>query len=122
MPFDVTADIRFRVEDDQAKTEEQAKIVALCDLSDFLRHHPWSELLKVQRVENGKVEYRTEVYVENEWVGNALVFPTRDEADGYAAALKRAWILVKDYRVVETNEAANYHWVGPGNFDIVEIK
>jgi len=61
MPFDVTADIRLRVEDDQAKTEEQAKIVALCDLSDFLRHHTWAELLKVQWYENGKVEHRKEI-------------------------------------------------------------
>jgi hypothetical protein len=65
--------------------------------------------------------YRVEVYVENEWVGNGLVFPTRDEAAGYAAALKRAWILVKDYRVVETTEKANYNWIGPGNHDIIEI-
>jgi len=61
MAFDVTAVIRLRVEDDQAKTEEQAKIVALCDLSDFLRHHTWPEVLKVQRVEDGKTERRKEL-------------------------------------------------------------
>jgi len=59
--FDVTADIRFRVEDDQAKTEEQAKIFALSELSDFLRHHTWSELFKVQRVKDGKTERRKEL-------------------------------------------------------------
>jgi len=61
MPFIVTADIRLRVEDDQAKTEDQAKIVALCDLSDFLRYHTWPELLKVQRVVDGKHEHRKEL-------------------------------------------------------------
>jgi len=66
--------------------------------------------------------YKVEVFVENEWVGNGLVFPTDHEAAGYGAALKWAWTLVRDYRVVETTEKANYHWVGPGNWDIVEIK
>jgi hypothetical protein len=60
MPFIVTADIRLRVEDDQAKTEEQAKVVAIDQLSDYLRHHTWPELLKAERVEDGKTEHRME--------------------------------------------------------------
>lgn len=68
------------------------------------------------------MQYRVEVYVKNEWCGNALVFPTRDEADSYGQALQRAWILVREYRVVETDDRANYHFVGPTNHDIVEIK
>ena len=68
------------------------------------------------------VGYKVEVYVDHEYCGNALVFPTKDEAEGYGQALSRAWILVKDSRVLEINEAPNYHWVGPGNHDIVPIK
>ena len=61
MPFIVTADIRLEVGDEQAKTEEQAKVAAIEQLSDFLRYHTWPELLKVQRVENGKTEHRKEL-------------------------------------------------------------
>lgn len=53
MPFIVTADIRLEVDDDQAQNEEQAKVVAIEQLSDFLRDHTWLELLKAQRVEDG---------------------------------------------------------------------
>jgi len=66
--------------------------------------------------------YKVEVYVEDEWCGNALVFPTKNEAEDYAKALWRAWLLVKDTRVMETNEKANYHFVGPANHDIIKIK
>ena len=68
------------------------------------------------------MSYRAEVYVEKEWVGNGLFFPIREEAENYAKALWRAWILVKNYRVIEDVEAANYHFLGPSNHDIVEIK
>jgi len=61
MPFIVTADIRLRVEDDQAQTEEQAKTAAIEQLSDYLRNHSWPGLLKAQRVENGKTEHRKEL-------------------------------------------------------------
>jgi len=61
MPFIVTADIRLWVEDDQAKTEEQAKVVAIEQLSDYLRNHSWPELLKAQRVEAGRTEHRKEI-------------------------------------------------------------
>ena len=61
MAYDVTADIRFRVGDYQAQNEEQAKVAAIEQLSDFLRHHTWPEVLKVQRVEDGKTVYRKEL-------------------------------------------------------------
>jgi|GEM_PF-1589046 len=61
MPFIVTADIRLLIGDDQAKTEEQAKVAAIEQLSDYLRNHSWPELLKVQRVEDGKTVYRKEL-------------------------------------------------------------
>lgn len=70
--------------------------------------------------------YRVEVIVLGEesdgWVGNGLVFPTAEQADGWGKALDHAWILVKEYRVVETQEKPNYRFVGPTNHDIVEIK
>jgi len=61
MPFIVTADIHLRVEDEQAQNEEQAKVAAIEQLSDYLRHHTWPELLKAQRVEAGKTVYRKEL-------------------------------------------------------------
>lgn len=61
MPFIVTADIRLRVEDDQAQNEEQAKVAAIEQLSDFLRDHTWPDLLKAQRVEDGRTEHRKEI-------------------------------------------------------------
>lgn len=68
------------------------------------------------------MSYRVEVFVENEWVGNGLFFPTKDEADKYGRALVWAWLLAKDHRVLESEEPANYNFIGPGNHDIVEIK
>jgi len=50
MPFDVTANIRLSVDDEQAKDEEQAKQVAIEQLGDFFLKHTWPELLKAERV------------------------------------------------------------------------
>ena len=68
------------------------------------------------------MSYRVEVFVENEWNGNGLFFPTKEEADKYGKALSQACFLVKDYKVLQSTGPANYQFIGPGNHDIKEIK
>jgi hypothetical protein len=42
------------------------------------------------------------------WAGNALRFQTREEAEIYVADLARRWTLVRETRVVESDDAATY--------------
>lgn len=58
-----------------------------------------------------KPNYRPMVFVENKWVGNALVFATREEAEANVKALEWRWMAVKDTRVDETDEPANYSFI-----------
>ena len=51
MPYRVTANICLDIDDDRAQNEEQAKLAAIEDLGDFLRHHQWERLLKVEKTE-----------------------------------------------------------------------
>jgi len=54
--------------------------------------------------------FKAEVIADSsgKWVGNQLVFPTEEEAAEYVADLAGRWTLVRDTRVVETDEPANY--------------
>ena len=45
------------------------------------------------------------------WVGNALRFATKAEAEGNVADLAWRWTAVIDTRVVETDDPVNYRWV-----------
>ena len=49
------------------------------------------------------VEWKAEVIADasGEWVGNALTFTTREEAEAYARDLFSRWTLVREWRVVE---------------------
>jgi len=67
------------------------------------------------------VGYKAEVLVENEWLSNGIVFATLKEAEGYASALWRSWLLAKEHRVVSTIATPNYRFIGPGNHDIEKI-
>jgi hypothetical protein len=42
--------------------------------------------------------------------GNALRFPTREEAEANVADLAGRWLLVRDTRVVESEDEPNYRW------------
>lgn len=44
------------------------------------------------------------------WAGNALRFATREEAEGYAAALADRWMAVREHRAVESDEPVNYRF------------
>lgn len=45
------------------------------------------------------------------WVGNALRFATKEEAEANVANLKARWMMVVDTRVVECEDPVNYRWV-----------
>jgi hypothetical protein len=51
------------------------------------------------------------VFGETGWVGNGLRFATKEEAEANVANLSWRWTLVKDTRVVESDDPVNYRWV-----------
>lgn len=50
-------------------------------------------------------------YGDPDFTGNALRFPTREEAQSEVSDLARRWTAVVDTRVVESNDPPNYRWV-----------
>jgi hypothetical protein len=44
------------------------------------------------------------------WSGNALRFPTKEEAEANVKDLEARWMLVTATRVVESDDPPNYHW------------
>ena len=56
--------------------------------------------------------YKPEVIADSsgKWCGNALRFPTREEAEANVRDLKSRWMLVIDTRVVESDDEPNYRW------------
>jgi hypothetical protein len=57
--------------------------------------------------------FKPEVIADNsgQWCGNALCFATREEAEANVRDLMMRWLLVRDTRVVESDEEPNYRWV-----------
>jgi len=55
--------------------------------------------------------WKPEVFVQGSWAQNALVFATEAEARDNARELMGRWMLVEDYRAVESTDAVNYKWV-----------
>jgi hypothetical protein len=45
-----------------------------------------------------------------EFCGNALRFATKEEAEGNVFDLSMRWMLVRDTRVVESDDPVNYKW------------
>jgi len=45
------------------------------------------------------------------WCGNALRFATKEEAEGNVADLASRWFLVRETRVVESDDPVNYAWI-----------
>jgi hypothetical protein len=46
-----------------------------------------------------------------QWVGNALRFATRKEAEANVHDLSMRWTLVRDTRVVESDDPVNYQYI-----------
>lgn len=59
------------------------------------------------------VSYKPEVIADSsgKWCGNALRFATREEAEAQVYDLACRWMLVRDTRVVESDEPVNYRYV-----------
>lgn len=45
------------------------------------------------------------------WYGNALRFATKAEAEASANDLAGRWMLVQDWRAVESDDPVNYKWI-----------
>jgi hypothetical protein len=60
--------------------------------------------------------YAPEVIADSsgKWVGNALRFATEEEAKLNVADLMMRWFLVRQTRVVPSDDEPNYRWV-PGH-------
>jgi len=52
-------------------------------------------------------QFKVEVIADNSgrWCGNELVFATQGDAETYAADLASRWTLVREWRVIETDES-----------------
>ena len=70
------------------------------------------------------MSWKPEVQTDNtgKWYGNALRFPTKEEAEANVKDLMYRWMQVLETRVVETpDEPANYHWINGRLSEITKI-
>ena len=70
------------------------------------------------------MSYAPEVIADNsgKWVGNALRFATKEEAEANVSNLASRWFLVRETRVVESTDPVNYRWIpGEGLARIEEV-
>jgi hypothetical protein len=64
--------------------------------------------------------YAPEVIADSSgWSGNALRFPTAEEAEEWVQDLSRRWLLVQETRVVASDDPPNYKLV---NGEVIRIK
>ena len=56
------------------------------------------------------MSWKSEVIADNSgvWAGNALRFATKVEDERYVADLSMRWTLVRETRVVESDDPVNY--------------
>ncbi len=47
---------------------------------------------------------------DKDWVGNAMRFATRGEAESYVWDLMKRWISVEETNVAGTEDPVNYAW------------
>lgn len=62
------------------------------------------------------MSFKPEVIADSsgKWSGNALRFATRKEAEANVQNLAMRWTLVRDTRVVESDDPVNYRWTENG--------
>jgi len=62
------------------------------------------------------MSWKPEVIADStgQWVGNALRFATKEEAEANVRNLSMRWMMVRDTRVVESDEPVNYKWTSDG--------
>jgi hypothetical protein len=73
------------------------------------------ETFKREEIAKGPRSWAPEVIADNsgKWAGNALRFATKAEAEANVQNLFSRWTLVRETRVVESDDEPNYRWV-PG--------
>jgi hypothetical protein len=54
------------------------------------------------------MSYKPEVLVQGQWSQNNLAFATYEEAEQSAKDLCSRWMLVADFRAVESDQPVNY--------------
>ena len=77
-------------------------------------HNAWNEGLSRHSHFGGLGHsFKAEVIADNSgnWVGNALRFASREEAEAYGQDLESRWTLVRKMRVVESEDPVNYKFV-----------
>lgn len=57
------------------------------------------------------MSWKPQVFVENKWAGNALVFATKEEAENNARDLLMRWFVPTDSRAIESEDPVNYQYV-----------
>jgi hypothetical protein len=59
------------------------------------------------------MSWKPEVIADNtgKWVGNALCFATKKEAEDNVFDLSMRWTMVRDTRVVESEDPVNYSYL-----------
>jgi hypothetical protein len=64
------------------------------------------------------MNFKAEVIADSsgKWVGNQLVFATKQEASDYVGDLMLRWTSVVDKRVVETDAEVSHRWI-KGDYD-----
>ena len=67
------------------------------------------------------MSFKPEVIADSsgKFYGNALRFATREEAEANVKDLAARWILVRETRVVESDDPVNYRYVDGG---LIEVK
>jgi hypothetical protein len=69
------------------------------------------------------MSFKPEVIADSsgKWCGNGLRFATKEEAEANVFDLSMRWILVRDTRVVESNDPVNYRYID-GKLKAVEMQ
>ena len=62
------------------------------------------------------MSWKPEVIADSsgKWCGNALRFATKKEAEDNVFNLMMRWTLVRETRVVESDDPVNYRWTEKG--------
>jgi hypothetical protein len=87
---------------------------------DFLAANPTQHRCTILRRNSMSKSWKPEVEVNDEWCQNSLVFATKEEAERSAGDLMSRWMLVTDYRAVESDLPANYQIVDGVMSPVVE--
>lgn len=65
-------------------------------------------------LENPKQGWVAEMFVEGKWSRNAIVLPSKKQAEAYASDMFSRWTLPTDKRVKRVAQTPNYEWTSEG--------